>query len=267
MSTSTSQKIINVTVFNIANKIIKDLFVQNVNIFVSYRSKLTTVIDEIKKKYERGSIRYYHSSTNFLAIDPFLMEITGDSFNHFIYSINSLILNICDEIIKYADQDDDFNYMTLPMFKNKLESLIKNTSSLYEIQRDFVSQGSNNISLKKDDYTLSEWILALDNGIKLNDTVLINLGTMIDTVDFLKGYRERLVTYTGREFNINELDYDQYMELAMSEAEFTKFQLQMYTDVRKKLFLMLKFANVRFANYMKVLEEVNSTLDANYGGA
>ena len=34
MSTSTSQKIINVTVFNIANKIIKDLFVQNVNIFV-----------------------------------------------------------------------------------------------------------------------------------------------------------------------------------------------------------------------------------------
>ena len=68
-------------------------------------------------------------------------------------------------------------------------------------------------------------------------------------------------------FNINELDYDQYMELAMSEAEFTKFQLQMYTDVRKKLFLMLKFANVRFANYMKVLEEVNSTLDANYGGA
>ena len=157
--------------------------------------------------------------------------------------------------------------MTLPMFKNKLESLIKNTSSLYEIQRDFVSQGSNNISLKKDNYTLSEWILALDNGIKLNDTVLINLGTMIDTVDFLKGYRERLVTYTGREFNINELDYDQYMELAMSEAEFTKFQLQMYTDVRKKLFLMLKFANVRFANYMKVLEEVNSTLDANYGGA
>jgi hypothetical protein len=121
--------------------------------------------------------------------------------------------------------------------------------------------------LKKDDYTLSEWILALDNGIKLNDTVLINLGTMIDTVDFLKGYRERLVTYTGREFNINELDYDQYMELAMSEAEFTKFQLQMYTDVRKKLFLMLEFANVRFANYMKVLEEVNSTLDANYGGA
>ena len=51
-----NRKMINVTVYNLCNKVIKDLFVENVSVFVSYKTKLNNDINDIKTNYNRGSI-------------------------------------------------------------------------------------------------------------------------------------------------------------------------------------------------------------------
>ena len=178
------RKMINVTVYNLCNKVIKDLFVENASVFVSYKTKLNNDINDIKTNYNRGSIDYYHDNSEILEINPYLMEMSGDAFNHWIVSINDLVMNLIEEVLAYTNATD----INPSIFKKNIDNYVNNKlQDDYIIKRQFVEQGMKNLKLDKRTYTKTDWITSLEYGLQLNDTILSNLINLTDIINFLKG--------------------------------------------------------------------------------
>lgn len=254
-----NEKILNVTIFNLCNKIIKDLFVENASIFISYRSELADHVNNIKKNYNRGSINYYHDSNEFTAINPYLMEMTGDAFNHWVVSINNVILDLVDEVLGYTSNVKKGDYYTTDksiktaVFKKKLTDYVDNKlKDNYNIQREYVEQGLEKLQIITDTYQKSNWITSLDYGIKSNDIIISNLDKLINTISFLKGYRRQFLSYTEKVYD-SSINYDDYMEVLLNEADFYEFYMSIYIKLQQKINLMLSYLKVRARNYRQVL--------------
>ena len=255
-----NRKMINVTVYNLCNKVIKDLFVENASVFVSYKTKLNNDINDIKTNYNRGSIDYYHDNSEILEINPYLMEMSGDAFNHWIVSINDLVMNLIEEILAYTNVTD----INPSIFKKNIDNYVNNKlQDDYIIKRQFVEQGMKNLKLDKRTYTKTDWITSLEYGLQLNDTILSNLSKLTDIINFLKGYSRQLLSYTEKVYD-ETTDYDEYMDSLMSEADFYKFQLDIFVKLQRKMAFMMQYAKVRLNNYLLVLSIVNATLNKEY---
>lgn len=254
------RKMINVTVYNLCNKVIKDLFVENASVFVSYKTKLNNDINDIKTNYNRGSIDYYHDNSEILVINPYLMEMSGDAFNHWIVSINDLVMNLIEEVLAYTNVTD----INPSIFKKNIDNYVNNKlQDDYIIKRQFVEQGMKNLKLDKRTYTKTDWITSLEYGLQLNDTILSNLSKLTDTINFLKGYSRQLLSYTEKVYD-ETTDYDEYMDSLMSEADFYKFQLDIFVKLQRKMAFMMQYAKVRLNNYLLVLSIVNAILNKEY---
>lgn len=255
-----NRKMINVTVYNLCNKVIKDLFVENASVFVSYKTKLNNDINDIKTNYNRGSIDYYHDNSEILEINPYLMEMSGDAFNHWIVSINDLVMNLIEEVLAYTNATD----INPSIFKKNIDNYVNNKlQDDYIIKRQFVEQGMKNLKLDKRTYTKTDWITSLEYGLQLNDTILSNLSKLTDIINFLKGYSRQLLSYTEKVYD-ETTDYDEYMDSLMSEADFYKFQLDIFVKLQRKMAFMMQYAKVRLNNYLLVLSIVNATLNKEY---
>ena len=254
------RKMINVTVYNLCNKVIKDLFVENASVFVSYKTKLNNDINNIKTNYNHGSIDYYHDDNEILVINPYLMEMSGDAFNHWIVSINDLVMNLIEEVLTYTNTPD----INPSIFKKNIDNYVNNKlQDDYVIKRQFVEQGMKNVKLVKTTYTKADWIKSLEYGVKLNDIILSNLNKLTDIIHFLKGYRRQLLSYTEKVYD-ETIDYDEYMSALMSEADFYKFQLNIFVKLQRKMNFMLQYAKIRLENYLMILEVINATLEKEY---
>ena len=86
---------------------------------------------------------------------------------------------------------------------------------------------------------------------------------MTDTINFLKGYSRQLLSYTEKVYD-ETTDYDEYMDSLMSEADFYKFQLDIFVKLQRKMAFMMQYAKVRLNNYLLVLSIVNATLNKEY---
>ena len=265
-----NEKILNVTIFNLCNKIIKDLFVENASVFISYRSELAEYVNNIKKNYNRGSIDYYHDINEFTAINPYLMEITGDAFNHWVVSINNVILDLVDEVLGYTSNVKKGDYYTTDksiktaVFKKKLTDYVNNKlKDNYNIQREYVEQGLEKLQIITNTYQKSNWITSLDYGIKSNDITISNLDKLINTISFLKGYRRQFLSYTEKVYD-SSINYDDYMEVLLNEADFYEFYMSIYIKLQQKINLMLSYLKVRARNYRQVLKLTDGIIIKEY---
>ena len=130
------------------------------------------------------------------------MEMSGDAFNHWIVSINDLVMNLIEEVLTYTNATD----INPSIFKKNIDNYVNNKlQDDYIIKRQFVEQGMKNLKLNKRTYTKTDWITSLEYGLQLNDTIFISM--FID-VDKFK------MKITNKMFDINTLE-----ELIMTDED------------------------------------------------
>ena len=154
-----------------------------------------------------------------------------------------------------ANPSDDNIANNLVKLKSDLNDYNKNFKSKYEIDKDFVQQGTKiTCSNENNLYYINEWYKAIEFGVNNFSDISRNLELIVTTIDTLDK------SVSNMKFKIEQMDvnksvsYDNFMKENLSEADYLLVEQELFKTMRTRIRLMLDYTVIRFGNYKKQCE-------------
>lgn len=243
---------LNLLIYNISSKITENTLLKQKEIFKTYMSK-SSIIKEIKKKYQSESLKAYRSDTKFInVVDPRILEDTGGDFNYWLNQASSTILSFIEQITSFVKDESSTDFIRLASFKDVVKKYLKGLSSSYEREKYFLQQGPTNITFNTIDCSSKEWYSILEFGIQLNDVILENIEKVITSIDLLYNYLEKIKYKNTRDANLSD---------KISVTKYFDIEIDAINKISRVFEEIDRFTKERYIDYYRALKIINEELN------
>lgn len=243
-------------IYNISSKITENTLIKQRNTFKTYMSK-SSIIKEIKKKYQSESLKAFRSDANFInVVNPRDLVDKGEHFNFWISQTYSTIISFIEQITSFVRDESSTDYIRLASFKQAVKKYLKSLPTSYDREKYFLQQGPVTIELEKIDCSSKEWYSTLEYGIQLNDNILENIQKVITSIDLLDNYLKKIKYKNTKDSDL------------MKQIEVTKYfdtEIEAINKISRIFEEIDKFTKERYVDYFYVLKNINEELDRRLG--